>query len=111
MFLFSCISDGPNEVKIIPQIQLFIVNNTGSVGPIHCTAECQPLCEISWSGPSLSHHKTSILNLKNITISQAGVYQCTASNVLGVMRSSIVGVIDNHATSSLTIISQAKYKN
>ena len=60
-----------------------------------CTADCNPSCTTTWTGPNLPASSTSILNLQNIDRSQAGVYNCTAVNEISSLTLIKVNVIDN----------------
>ena len=67
-------------VIITPSIQSYTLNETANLNQIQCTADCIPVCTVTWSGPNLPVGTTSVLNLQNINRNQAGNYQCTASN-------------------------------
>ena len=44
---------------------------------IQCTADCTPVCTMTWSGPNLPAGTTFVLNLHDISRKQAGNYECT----------------------------------
>ena len=86
-------SDGPNQVNITPSTQSYTLKETESLNQIHCTADCIPLCTMTWSGPNLPAGTTSVLNLQNINRNQTGNYQCTASNEVSSKTSVVVNVV------------------
>ena len=88
-------SDGPNQVIITPSTQSYTLTETEHLNQIQCTADCIPVCTMTWSGPNLPAGTTSVLKLQNINRNQAGNYQCTASNDIGSLMSVIVTIIVN----------------
>ncbi|CAC5414991.1 unnamed protein product [Mytilus coruscus] len=85
---------GPGQVNIEPNTLIYTVTETkGQVGPITCTAGCNPSCSMSWTGPNIHSGALSVLHLQNIDRDQAGSYMCTASNNYGSKTSSTVSVI------------------
>jgi hypothetical protein len=88
-------SDDPNMVIITPSSQSYTLKETENLNKIQCTADCKPVCTMTWSGPNLPSGTTSVLNLHNINRNQAGNYQCTASNAIGSMMSVTVTIIVN----------------
>ena len=88
-------SDGPIEIEISPPDITYIVTETGSVNQITCTADCNPNCTTSWTGPNLPVGSTSILNLTNIDRNQAGVYNCAAVNDISSLTLNKVNIIVN----------------
>jgi hypothetical protein len=88
-------SDGPNMVIITPSTQSYTLNETENLNQIQCTADCIPVCTMTWSGPNLPAGTTSVLNLQNIKRNQAGNYQCTASNDISSKISVVVNVVVN----------------
>jgi hypothetical protein len=89
------LSDGPIQIEISPPDNTYTVTETGSVNQITCTAVCSPSCTTTWTGPNLPTGSTSILNLNNIDISQAGAYNCTAVNEISSLTLTKVNVIVN----------------
>ena len=89
----SYFSDGPNPVIITPSTQSYTLKETENLNQIQCTADCIPVCIMTWSGPNLSVGNTSILNLQNINRNQAGNYLCTASNDVSSNTSFVVNVV------------------
>ena len=67
-------------VNITPSTQSYTLQETENLNQVQCTADCIPVCTMTWSGPNLSAGNTSVLNLQNINRNQTGNYQCTASN-------------------------------
>jgi hypothetical protein len=82
-------------VFITPSSQSYTLKETENLNQIQCTADCIPVCKMTWSGPNLLAGTTSVLNLQNINRNQAGNYQCTTSNDIGSMMSVIVTIIVN----------------
>ena len=80
-------------VIITPSTQSNTLNETGNLKQIQCTADCMPVCTMTWSGPNLPAGTTSVLNLQNINRNQAGNYQCTASNDVSSKTSVVVNVV------------------
>jgi hypothetical protein len=74
------LSDGPIQIEISPPDNTYTATEPGRVNQITCTAECNPCCTTTWSGPNLPAGSTSILNLNSIDRNQAGAYNCTAVN-------------------------------
>ncbi|XP_063442047.1 carcinoembryonic antigen-related cell adhesion molecule 6-like [Mytilus trossulus] len=85
---------GPKQVIIEPNTLIYtITETTGKIGPITCTAGCNPNCSMSWTGPTIRSGALSVLHLQNIDRNQAGSYMCTATNNYGSKASSSVSVI------------------
>ena len=80
-------------VIITPSIQSYTLNETANLNQIQCTADCIPVCTVTWSGPNLPVGTTSVLNLQNINRNQAGNYQCTASNDVSSKTYVVVNVV------------------
>ena len=91
----SIISDGPIQIVISPPDNTYTVTETGSVNQITCTADCNPSCITTWTGPNLPAGSTYILNLQNIDRSQEGVYNCAAVNEISSLTLNKVNVIVN----------------
>jgi hypothetical protein len=79
-------------VIITPSTQAYILKETENLNQIQCTADCIPVCTITWSGPNLPAGTTSVLNLQNINRNQAGNYHCTVSNAVSSKTSVVVNV-------------------
>ena len=89
-------TDGPRQVVIHPTTSNYTRNETlDRVGPINCTANCQPSCTSTWNGRNLPPDTTSVLSLANINRNQAGNYQCTASNNISSFISATIYVVVN----------------
>jgi hypothetical protein len=89
------LSDGPIQIEISPSDSTYTAIETGSINQITCTADCNPNCTTTWTGPNLPAGSTSILNLTNIDRNQAGVYKCTAVNDISSLSLNKVNVIVN----------------
>jgi hypothetical protein len=86
-------SDGSNIVIITPSSQSYTLKETENLNQIQCTADCKPVCTMTWSGPNLPSDTTSVLNLQNINRNQTGNYQCTTSNAISSKTSVVVNVV------------------
>ena len=73
-------------------MQFYTLNETENLNEIQCTADCVPVCTMTWSGPKLPANTTSVLSIQNINRTQAGNYQCTASNDVSNKTSIVVNV-------------------
>ena len=80
-------------VIIIPSTQSYTLNEKDNINEIQCTADCIPVCTMTWSGPNVPADTTSVLKLNNINRNQGGNYQCTASNVVSRSTSLVVNVV------------------
>lgn len=80
-------------VTITPSNQSYTLKETENLNQIQCTADCKPVCTMTWSGPNLPSDTTSVLNLQNINRNQTGNYQCTASNAISSKTSVVVNVV------------------
>ncbi|XP_063442083.1 hemicentin-1-like [Mytilus trossulus] len=96
---------GPEQVNIEPNTLIYTVTETtGNIGPITCTAECNPNCSMSWTGPNIRNGASSVFYLQNIDRNQAGNYMCTATNKYGSKTSSTVSVIVEYGPRTVNII-------
>ena len=80
-------------VIITPPTPSYTLKETENLIKIQCTADCIPVCTMTWSGSNLSAGTTSVLNLQNINRNQTGSYQCTASNDVSSKTSVVVNVV------------------
>ena len=80
-------------VIITPSTQSYTLKETANLNQIQCTANCIPVCTMTWSGPNIPAGSTSVLNLQNINRNQSGNYQCTASNEVSSKTSVVVNVV------------------
>jgi hypothetical protein len=80
-------------VIITPSTPSYTLKETENLIKIQCTADCIPVCTMTWSGPNLPAGTTSALNLQNINRDQAGNYQCTASNDVSSKTYVVVNVV------------------
>jgi hypothetical protein len=84
-YLLSCpayFSDGPNMVSITPLTQSYTLKETENLNQIQCTAECIPVCAMTWSGPNLPAGTTAVLNLQNINRNQTTSVQLVMTLVV-----------------------------
>jgi hypothetical protein len=54
-------------VIITPSTLSYTLKETENLSQIQCTADCIPVCIMTWSGPNLPAGTTSVLSLQNIT--------------------------------------------
>ena len=80
-------------VSITPSPQSYTLKETENLNQIQCTADCIPVCTMTWSGPSRPAGTRSVLSLQNINRNQAGDYRCTASNDISSKTSVVVNVV------------------
>ena len=80
-------------VIITPSNQSYILKERTNLNQIRCTADCIPVCSMTWTGPTLPAGNISVLNLQNISRNQAGNYQCIASNGVSNKTSVLVNVV------------------
>jgi hypothetical protein len=95
VYAYWLLSDGPIQIEISPPDDTYTVSETGSVNQITCTADCNPNCTTTWTGPNIPADSTYILNLHNIDRNQAGAYNCTAVNEISTLTLNKVNVIVN----------------
>ncbi|XP_063442044.1 hemicentin-1-like [Mytilus trossulus] len=110
---FLCHLDGPAVVDISPQKQFHRVNETESVTNITCTADCNPRCILTWTGPNLpdklSGIASSMLNIPKIARNQSGTYKCNASNTVGSKISLHINIIVNFLPAVNTIFGNRSF--
>ncbi|XP_063442046.1 hemicentin-1-like [Mytilus trossulus] len=104
---------GPAVVDISPQKQIHTVNETDRVTNITCTADCNPRCFLTWTGPNL-HTKlsgiaSSMLNIPNIARNQSGTYKCNASNTVGSKISLHINISVNYVPAVNTIFGNRSF--
>ena len=80
-------------VIITPSAQSYTLKETETLNQIQCTADCIPVCTMTWSGPNLPAGSTSVLNIQNINRNQTGNYQCTSSNDVSSKTSVVVNTV------------------
>jgi hypothetical protein len=86
-------SDGLNQVIITPSTHSYTLKETENLNQIQCTADCIPICTMTWSGLILPAGTTSVLSLQKINKNQAGNHQCTGSNDVSSKTSVVVNVV------------------
>ena len=79
-------------VIITPSTQSYTLKESENLNQIQCTADCIPVCTMTWSGPNIPAGTTSVLNIQNINRNQAGNYQCTAGNDISSKTSVVLNV-------------------
>lgn len=93
----------PKLISLHPNYTHNIVNETGSLAPINCSAYCNPDCSYTWTGPGLSTITGATLHITGIKKEQAGNYLCTASNSLGNITSENVVIEVNYKPKSISL--------
>ncbi|CAC5360970.1 unnamed protein product [Mytilus coruscus] len=87
--LHVTVNYGPEAVVLSPSTKLYTVTHGENVAPINCTSKCRPECTYIWSGPHVPSDTTNVLSLESIKKNQSGDFNCTATNVVGSMHSSV----------------------
>ncbi|CAC5400026.1 unnamed protein product [Mytilus coruscus] len=71
---------GPNNVELKPVHTVINVTEGTTLGPIHCTAICNPKCLFKWRLNKARTFEDFLSNetlvVANITKNQAGIYRC-----------------------------------
>ncbi|CAC5360369.1 unnamed protein product [Mytilus coruscus] len=83
---------GPEYVSLLPPDTTYTVKEGNNLLPISCMADCKPVCTYTWYGPNIPVGTSNILSLQNIHKTHRGVFNCTASNVVGSFESSDVNI-------------------
>ncbi|XP_063442035.1 hemicentin-1-like [Mytilus trossulus] len=82
----------PEYVTLLPHDTHYNVTEGNNIQPINCRADCRPVCTFIWSGPNVPAGTTNVLSLQNINKNQKGVFNCTAYNDVGVLKSDDVNI-------------------
>ncbi|XP_052059599.1 uncharacterized protein LOC127700216 [Mytilus californianus] len=73
--------DGPDIVVLKPEYTAINVTEGTILGPIHCTADCNPKCIFNWIFSTSRHfelvHSYQILTVADIKKNQTGTYCCS----------------------------------
>ena len=92
------ILDGPeSSISFNPANESITKNLSGSVGPIVCSAQCNPPCQFHWIMPGGSVVNGSILEIPSLSKNDHGIFTCHAGNGYG-----------NNATKNLIVTVNCK---
>ena len=74
-------TDGPERVTVIPDAKFVSLVLGDIFGPITCSAECYPKCNIKWTkNGSVKMTTNGTLLEKRISKEDGGTYECTATH-------------------------------
>ncbi|KAK3094712.1 hypothetical protein FSP39_005333 [Pinctada imbricata] len=84
----SIATDGPREAVLSPDNNTTNLDEGQNLGPISCSADCNPTCTIQWRfNATMGHGKfvdqttqNGVLQIVNVRRSMAGVYRCLLQN-------------------------------
>ena len=92
------ILDGPgSSISFNPADESITKNLGGSLGPIFCSAQCNPSCQFHWIKPDGSLVDGSNLEIPSLSNNDHGTFTCHASNGYG-----------NNATKNLIVTINCK---
>ncbi|KAJ8319583.1 hypothetical protein KUTeg_002866 [Tegillarca granosa] len=83
----------PGKVILSPSSLDNIVNETYQLGPIKCSATCEPPCNYKWIRPYQDVIQGDTMTISSIQRTQRGTYKCQAYNTVGTQNSSDISVI------------------
>ncbi|KAJ8313150.1 hypothetical protein KUTeg_009301, partial [Tegillarca granosa] len=86
------IIDGPGHVTLTPPFLKNIVNETYQLGPMKCSATCEPPCNYRWIRPNQAVIQGDTLMINCIQRTQTGTYKCQAYNTVGTQNSNAAAV-------------------
>ncbi|CAC5401518.1 unnamed protein product [Mytilus coruscus] len=71
---------GPDKVVLKPEYTAINVTEGTILGPIHCTADCNPVCIFNWKFSRTRHfglvNSYQTLTIADIKKNQTGIYRC-----------------------------------
>ncbi len=73
--------DGPDRVRLDPPDAQTVLEGD-PITPVQCTADCNPQCTYTWTGPGHTAASNQLV-VQAIHRSQAGQHNCEASNSVG----------------------------
>ena len=85
-------SDNAANFVLGPAIKFYRVRKGDHVGPVNCTADCNPPCQFYWSTP-LGDVTGSVLDFNITNLFQNGTYHCHAFNENDDWKSESVNVL------------------
>ncbi|KAJ8311171.1 LOW QUALITY PROTEIN: hypothetical protein KUTeg_011272 [Tegillarca granosa] len=80
---------GPGHVTLTPP---FLDNITYQLGPMKCSATCEPPCNYRWIRPNQGVIQGDTLMINSIQRTQTGTYKCQAYNTVGTQNSNAAAV-------------------
>ncbi|XP_063442593.1 carcinoembryonic antigen-related cell adhesion molecule 5-like [Mytilus trossulus] len=86
----------PKTVDISPSTEIYTRTEGGSISMIICSADCNPVCNYTWTYPDNRTHATSYFYEYSLERKHHGEYKCTATNEIGFKEKSFT-VIVNYA--------------
>jgi hypothetical protein len=99
IFILLCYLDGPGStISISPSDGLFTKTQGQSLGPIVCSAQCEPPCQFHWIKPDGTVVAGSTLEISSLRKSDHGTCACHAGNGYG-----------NNATTNIFLTVNCKY--
>jgi hypothetical protein len=91
--------DGPgSSISFNPAAESITKNLSGSLGPIVCSAPCNPPCQFYWIKPDGTVVNGSNLEIQSLSKNDHGIFICHTGNGYG-----------NNATKNLLLIVNCKY--
>ena len=88
--------DGPgSSISFNPADESITTNLSGSLGPIVCSATCNPSCELYWVKPNGTVVDGSTLEISNLSKNDHGTFTCHAGNGYGNNARKILNVTVN----------------
>lgn len=84
IYQFFSLPDSPSEVTLSPTTINYTKQKGESLGPISCTANCNPSCQYKWIYPDGSLHFTETLSITNLSATEHhGDFRCQITNSQG----------------------------
>ena len=97
--MFCCCLDGPGlSIAFNPADESITKVLAQNLGPIACSAQCNPPCQFHWINPDETVVYGSSLELPSLSKNDHGTFTCHAGNGYG-----------NNATKNLQLIVNCKY--
>lgn len=111
MFYSIIIVDGPDNVELAPVITVINVTKGTDLGPINCTANCNPECKYQWKHnrtgqfervqQNFMSNNNRILTIAKVNRSHTGVFRCRVDHKSAKQTKKL--------TTDLTVNVQCKY--
>lgn len=95
MFYFVKTVGPGSSLKFNPSNTSLIKNEGDTLGPIECTATCNPQCEYKWIKPDNKVINTGNLTIASLSIDDNGTFICSASNGIGNSQNRTIDVTVN----------------
>ncbi|XP_063442589.1 carcinoembryonic antigen-related cell adhesion molecule 20-like [Mytilus trossulus] len=74
---------GPDTMALDPAYSVIERREGSSIGPINCSADCEPVCNFGWIYPDGQAEDGNVLPRHNLQKTNTGQYKCKASNKIG----------------------------